>query len=125
MLELIARKVLGLLNGNAEPGLPTDVSSTQLVTDLFRALWVRDYMSQPAQQWVVITPGSPGTLPAGIRSIRVDIAAGGTGTATFTFAGALGSATLNVAAGEILSITSTAATACTGASSGVTLYGLL
>jgi hypothetical protein len=72
MLQVFVRKVLGFVGTTAET--LADAVKARLHVDQLGALWVRDYLSQPAQGWKLITKDDAGALAGKYRALRFDVA---------------------------------------------------
>lgn len=110
MISGFAQRVLGLMGVTALNDA-NDNDEIEARFDAKRALWVRDYQAQPAQNWTPITPADGADLNVGtFRAIRFDTA----GTVKIDVVKSDGTKssgiTRNVSAGEQWSVASVAVT---------------
>jgi hypothetical protein len=107
VFNALVRKVLGLLNGNAEAPIG-ETDSTEPRVDPLGALWTRDYQGQPAQSWTPLTPSDSTDQTVPFRALRFD----GAGTVKVDLIKSDGTrssgVTRNVAAGEVWAASLTA-----------------
>ena len=127
MSPLLVRAVPGLPSNAAAEVLPDNAASEgRAAPD--GAQWVHEVDTRPAQGVTLLTTAWTTSTGPAFRSIRVDIAAGGFGTITVTLlpigGGAGVSTVLNVAASEVLPLSSAAMSAITSIGAGVVLHAL-